>query len=287
MILGLYFLSGAALAEPPQKHCSSSKWGQSHCIRPAHFAYDTCNAIEIFAKRHGLDQDFFARLIWQESRFDPNALSHANARGIAQFIPSTAALRGLVDPYNPADALEHSAQYLAEMVSRYGNEGLAAIGYNGGERRAEGFLKGRGLAPETVQYVPIITGLSAEAWRDAPPVTPDFRLSKSGDFQAACLDMARNRRLTSLKVTPVLKPWGVQVGYGVSEGQARARVKQALRSCRSAAAGERLDVVARRTRVSAGKRFHFAHFGRNSRKGAQQLCAKLQRSGCLCLVVKK
>ena len=64
----------------------------------------------------GLDAGFFARLIWQESRFDPNALSHANARGIAQFIPSTALLRGLKDPYNPADALEHSAHYLAEMA---------------------------------------------------------------------------------------------------------------------------------------------------------------------------
>ena len=94
-----------------------------------------------------MDIGFFARLIWQESRFDPNALSHADARGIAQFIPSTALLRGLKDPYNPADALEHSAQYLAEMVRRYGNEGMAAIGYNGGERRAEGFLEGKGLAP--------------------------------------------------------------------------------------------------------------------------------------------
>jgi soluble lytic murein transglycosylase-like protein len=89
-----------------------------------------CQLIETVSTRHKLDTDFFARLIWQESRFDPFAKSHANALGIAQFIRSTADLRGLTDPFNPADALEHSAHYLAEMTNRYGNIGLAAVGYN-------------------------------------------------------------------------------------------------------------------------------------------------------------
>ena len=115
--------------------CSNGAFGHVQCIRPAHFVHDTCQALEVFATQHGLDPHFFARLIWQESRFDPNALSPADARGIAQFIPSTAKLRGLTDPYNAADALEHSAEYLAEMVERFGNEGLAAgtheLGFDG------------------------------------------------------------------------------------------------------------------------------------------------------------
>jgi hypothetical protein len=186
--------------------CSTEKWGHTHCVRPAHFVYDTCNAIAVFSDRHGLDRGFFARLIWQESRFDPNALSPANARGIAQFIPSTASLRGLADPYNPADALEHSAQYLAEMAGKYGSLGLAAIGYNGGERRATRFLEGKGLARETVNYVPIITGLSAEDWRDNPDAAPDLRLSKTEPFLPACYAMAQKRRITPLaKPKPRLK----------------------------------------------------------------------------------
>ena len=108
-IILLIILATSTRADPRVGHCSSEKWGHSHCIRSDHFVYDTCNAIETFSKRHGLDTGFFARLIGQESRFDPNALSHANARGIAQFIPSTARIRGLKDPYNPADALEHSS----------------------------------------------------------------------------------------------------------------------------------------------------------------------------------
>jgi soluble lytic murein transglycosylase-like protein len=144
-----------------------------------------------------LDPGFFARLLWQESRFDPNALSHANAQGIAQFIPSTARLRGLRDPYNPAEAMEYSAEYLGELSRRYGNHGLAAVAYNGGERRADGLVaKTGGLAKETIDYVKIITGLPAETWRDAAPRKHDFRLQKDKPFAQACHELARKRKLS-------------------------------------------------------------------------------------------
>ncbi|MBB3993009.1 hypothetical protein GGR95_000628 [Sulfitobacter undariae] len=284
--------AGTAKADPQDAQCSSGKWGHVQCIRPAHFVYDTCNAIEIFSKRHGLNTGFFARLIWQESRFDPNALSHANARGIAQFIPSTARLRGLKDPFNPADALEHSAQYLAEMVQRYGNEGMAAIGYNGGEGRASGFLEGKGLAPETVNYVPIITGLSAEQWRDAPPKDHDFRLATDKSFYAACSEMARKRRLTPIKVIPTtapppkIKPWGVQLGFGTSEKAAKAKISSQTGSCRKQVNSEKLDLIYVKNRVSGKKGYYFGRIGRNTREAAQKLCSSLKRQNCTCLVVE-
>ena len=289
LIFALLLLGNAGRADPDQRYCSSTKWGHAHCIRPAHFVYDTCNAIKVFSDRHGLNRDFFARLIWQESRFDQNALSHANARGIAQFIPSTAALRGLKDPYNPADALEHSAQYLAEMVGKYGNEGMAAIGYNGGERRAEGFLQGKGLAPETVNYVPIITGLAAEIWRDTPPKAPDFRLSKDAPFLPACYMMAASRRITPLKLTPpppVLKPWGVQVAFGTSKRAAQSKAASNMSSCRATVKGRKLDMLYKKNRVSGRKGFFFAQYGADTRTSAQQLCAGLRQKRCTCLVVK-
>ncbi|MGJ8625602.1 MAG: lytic transglycosylase domain-containing protein [Sulfitobacter sp.] len=287
VILLVGFWTQIAVAEPPDRQCSTAKWGQIHCIRPAHFVYDTCNAIQIFAKRHKLNRDFFARLIWQESRFDPNALSHANARGIAQFIPSTAALRGLADPYNPADALDHSAQYLAEMVTRYGNEGLAAVGYNGGERRVAGFLDGGGLADETINYVPIITGLTAQMWRDTPPKAHDFRLSKTQDFLPACYAIAQNRRLTPLaRPDPLVKPWGVQLAFGKTKSQARATYTQRTASCRSLLSKEKPDYLNVKHRASRQKGFVMARIGRNTRKAADQLCASLRRAGCICAVYK-
>jgi hypothetical protein len=277
----------AAPADPRAGQCSSGKWGHVHCIRAEHFVHDTCTAIEVFSKRHGLNTDFFARLIWQESRLDPNALSPADARGIAQFIPSTAVLRGLKDPYNPADALEHSAQYLAEMVARYGNEGLAAIGYNGGERRADGFLEGKGLARETVNYVPIITGLTAEQWRDNPPEDHDFSLAPDKSFYRACSDMARDRRLTALKrAEPPVKPWGVQLAFGTSERAARDKTRRQTGSCRRLVSAETLDLIYVKNRVSGRKGYYFARIGPNSLTGAQQLCNNLKRQRCPCLVMQ-
>lgn len=283
LLVGLW--GQMACAEPPERQCSSTKWGHAHCIRPAHFVYDTCNAIKVFTQRHGLNEGFFARLIWQESRFDPNALSHANARGIAQFIPSTAKLRGLNNPYNPADALEHSAQYLAEMVGRYGNEGMAAIGYNGGEKRAAGFLEGNGLAPETVNYVPIITGLTAEIWRDTPPKDHDFRLSKTDDFLPACYAMAQKRKLSPLaRPKPTLKPWGVQLAFGKTKKQAISAYQNRTASCRSVVRKEKPDFVSVKHRASRQKGYVMARIGRNSRKAADQLCAEIRRAGCVCAV---
>ncbi len=285
VILFLCLMARPVWAEPPREACSTGKWGHVHCIRMQHFVYDTCNAIDVFTRRHGLNRDFFARLIWQESRFDPNALSHANARGIAQFIPSTAKLRGLKDPYNPADALEHSAQYLAEMVQRYGNEGMAAIGYNGGERRAEGFLEGGGLARETVNYVPIITGLTAEDWRDNPPKDHDMRLSKDKPFLHACYEMAQKRRLTPLaRPEPSVKPWGVQLAFGKSRKEARAAYTRKSAACRSAIGRDKPDFINVKHRASGQKGYVMARIGRNTRKAADRLCRDLRRAGCICAV---
>lgn len=285
-LLALLLFTAPALAAPPDPMCTSGKWGQVHCIRPAHFVFDLCQLIEATSKTHGLNPDFFTRLIWQESRFNPNALSPANAMGIAQFIRSTATKRGLKDPYNPADALDHSAQYLSEMAARFGNEGMAAIGYNGGEARAEGFLQGKGLARETTNYVPIITGLDAEAWRDGQPKQHDMRLSKTQDFRPACHALARKRVLTPLRKIPKFKPWGVQMAAGRSKSTAKKQFTQRTASCRATVLKEKLDLIYKKHRVAKLKGWYMARISRNSRKSAQNLCNKLRKQGCACAVYK-
>ena len=279
-----------SLAEPGRM-CSSGEWGHVQCIRPAHFVYDTCQILETQATTHGLDPGFFARLIWQESRFDPNALSHANAMGIAQFIASTAKLRGLNDPYNPAEALEHSAQYLGEMQRRYGNPGLAAVGYNGGEGRAEGLIaKTGGLARETVNYVQIITGLTAETWRDAPPASHDFRIAPGMTFQNACFALARERRLTAFKTpkppAPRVKPWGVQLAFGASKDAARRAYNRRVAQCPGILRGEKVDLIKVKNRVQGRPGYYMARIGRDTRSQADAFCRRIAASGCLCRVYK-
>ena len=62
-----------------------------------------CLMIESAAKANDLPLEFFARVIWQESRFQSDAVgpvtrSGQRAQGIAQFMPGTASERGLLDP---------------------------------------------------------------------------------------------------------------------------------------------------------------------------------------------
>jgi soluble lytic murein transglycosylase-like protein len=99
--------------------------------------------------------EFFARVIWQESRFNAFAVSNKGAQGIAQFMPQTAGARGLADPFDPIQALHHSAGYLHELLTQFGNLGLAAAGYNAGPGRVSAWLAGKkGLPDETRRRSP-------------------------------------------------------------------------------------------------------------------------------------
>lgn len=288
--LVLWCLGTPVFAEPPDRQCSAGRWGQTVCIRAAFYAFDTCQALRDVSRTHGLDTGFFTRLIWQESRFDPNALSPANARGIAQFIDSTARLRGLNDPYNPALALDHSAQYLAELVARFGNEGLAAVAYNGGETRAANFIaKTGGLAQETINYVEIITGQSAEDWRDAPPQTLDMSLEKGAAFMPACLALAQKRRLSklkSLRPKPKLPPWGVQMATGSTRAKTSAMYQRNARACRSVIDDRKPDYIKKSPQVAGRRAYYVARLGAQSRGSAQKLCNRMRQFNCVCVVYR-
>jgi hypothetical protein len=120
---------------------------------------DICRALEEDAAENELPVEFFARVIWQESRFNARAVSRAGAQGIAQFMPRTADWRGLTDPFDPIGALRHSASYLRDLRNRFGNLGLAAAGYNAGPGRVSEWLAGRRTLPsETRNYVATVTG---------------------------------------------------------------------------------------------------------------------------------
>ena len=124
-----------------------------------------CATLDRSASQNNLPLDFFTRLIWQESRFNPLSVSHAGAQGIAQFMPGTARLVGLANPFDPIQALRKSAELLRELRTQFGNLGLAAAAYNAGPKRVEDWLAKRRILPqETETYVRIITGRSAQEW---------------------------------------------------------------------------------------------------------------------------
>jgi len=125
-----------------------------------------CRMVDRAAAAHRLPSGFLTRVVWQESRFRSDARSRAGAEGVAQFMPGTAAERGLTDPTDPEQAIAHAASFLAELAVRFGNLGLAAAAYNAGQGRVTKWLLGQAELPgETRLYVAAVTGRQPEDWR--------------------------------------------------------------------------------------------------------------------------
>ncbi len=108
------------------------------------------------ARKHGIPEDLFLRLVQQESGWNPHAVSHAGAQGLAQLMPGTAAKLG-VDPKDPHQNLDGGARYLAMMYAKFGNWRLALAAYNAGPGAV---IKHGGIPPysETRNYVKAILG---------------------------------------------------------------------------------------------------------------------------------
>jgi soluble lytic murein transglycosylase-like protein len=85
-----------------------------------------------------------------ESRFQPNARSSADARGLLQVLPSTAASLRL-DPDTPAANVLAGARYLKLLLDRYSRTDLALAAYNAGPTAVD--RAGGAPSAETLTYV--------------------------------------------------------------------------------------------------------------------------------------
>jgi len=132
---------------------------------PALSPNELCSSLVDVAQAYDLPLGFFANLIWQESRFDHEAISPVGAMGIAQFMPDVAD-KFEINAFDGREALPASGKLLRTLADRFGNVGLAAAAYNAGPKRVLDWLQQRaGLPKETRDYVSLITGKPVEAWR--------------------------------------------------------------------------------------------------------------------------
>lgn len=109
------------------------------------------------SQRFDLSPSLLEAVVWQESRWRANAVSHAGARGLAQLMPGTARYLG-VDPDDPMENLEGGARYLREQLDRFdGDLEKALAAYNAGPGRV---LRAGGVPNirETQKYVAAIMG---------------------------------------------------------------------------------------------------------------------------------
>jgi hypothetical protein len=264
-----------------------------------------CLMIESAARASALPLDFFARIIWQESRFQPDAVGPATrggerAQGIAQFMPGTAAERGLLDPFNPVEALPKAAAFLAELRSRFGNLGLAAAAYNAGPQRVRDFLDGgRGLPAETRKYVLAVTGRPVEDWssraRRQDPDQPQQPAGELAPASASChdlvalLEQAPNRFVEELQQrinVAAASPWGVELSAGFSHDRVLTTYAGLLKRFGEILSGRDPSILSGMLRSRGSRAFYRISIGAPTRAGANDLCMQIHRAGGACLVIR-
>lgn len=140
--------------QPPTVH-TPSKWATGPAYDGKYRGQYVSLARQA-ARRHGVPEDLFLRLVQQESNWKPNARSHKGAIGLAQLMPFTAKYLG-VNPHDPAENLEGGARYLKEQYVEFGSWRLALAAYNAGPGAVK---KHNGVPPfrETRNYVKKIWG---------------------------------------------------------------------------------------------------------------------------------
>jgi hypothetical protein len=115
-------------------------------------------AITRAAQRWGVSAVLLAAQLYAESNFNPFAVSGAGARGIAQFMPGTAAAYGLRDAFDADASIDAQAHLMHDLLARFGSVPLALAAYNAGP----GAVAACGCVPaipETQAYVARILGL--------------------------------------------------------------------------------------------------------------------------------
>ena len=270
---------------PPAAPNAPAPAGQSSSHPPT--PDDICRAIEQDAAENALPVEFFARVIWQESRFNARAVSNKGAQGIAQFMPATADYRGLIDPFDPIEALKNSARYLRDLKMRFGNLGLAAAAYNAGPGRVAAWLSShRPLPAETRNYVAIVTGWTADEWASAnPPKTSETTIPQGVPCtRLANLILAPKEQ--AQRMAAYVPRWGMQLTANWSESRAWATYRQ-IQKQYSGLIGDREPIVVRSRGVGLGFAMRYnIRIADDDRTYLEKFCRKLIAAGGACVVLR-
>jgi hypothetical protein len=257
--------------------------------RTADEATSLCRLMKSIASQNGLPYEFFARVIWQESRFKSNAIGPLTrggqrAQGIAQFMPGTAAERSLHDPFDPAEALPKSAEFLRDLRAQFGNLGFAAAAYNAGPQRVRDWIAGkRSLPLETQNYVRSITGRSAQEWTRPESAAWSVPAAPS---DTSCFELVKLRPASPVTPAEVperqTKPWIVQLFGDPSETRVLALFRQLQKKHDSILRDYKPEVV--QTRLNGTAIWSRVRVDVGTLQAAQALCSNLRAAGEECLI---
>jgi hypothetical protein len=261
-------------------------------VKPTEAQNSICMLLESAARANSLPVEFFARVIWQESRFRADAVgpvtrSGKRAQGIAQFMPGTAAERNLLDPFDPIQALPKSAEFLRELRAEFGNLGLAAAAYNAGPRRVREWLAGSGGMPaETRNYVYAITGASVEEWAKGGDADRKQQGGRDCVTLMALLKRAPTPFVTALErrvALGAMQPWGAIIGANRSRDAVLNTYAALQRRHASVLAGRDPILLDRRRTVLPRYQIRI---GADTRAAANDLCDRIRKGGGDCVVLR-
>lgn len=247
-----------------------------------------CRLIDAAAKANGLPASFFTRLIWRESSFRHDVVSHKGAQGIAQFMPGTARERGLANPFDPEAAIPASAKLLADLQRQFGNLGLAAAAYNAGPGRVNGFLTSGSLPAETRAYVLFITGRDAQDWarlKASGEPAPAFPAEECGVTVAALRKGARAPGAQAMPAPELFAPWGVQISGNYSREIALASYQREAAKSKGAFGNARPMIISTKVGGRGSKVFYRVRIPAQTKEAAMKICDRLRKGGGACLVL--
>jgi hypothetical protein len=250
-------------------------------------ADDICRALEQDAAENDLPVEFFARVIWQESRFNARAVSAKGAQGIAQFMPQTADYRGLIDPFDPIEALKNSAGYLHDLRVQFGNLGLAAAGYNAGPARVSAWLAGRRALPgETRNYVAIITGWTADEWASASPPKTSETTIPQGIPCTRLANLILAPKEEAQRIAAYVPRWGMQLAANWYESKAWESYR-AIQKQYATLVGDREPIVIRSRGIGLGSALRYnIRIADDDRRYLDKFCKQMIAAGGACVVLR-
>lgn len=131
-------------------------------------------AIDRAAREASVHPELVRAVIVVESGFNPRAISRRGAIGLMQLLPTTARRYGAFNAFDPEQNIRAGARYLADLISRYGDDRLELVlaAYNAGENAVEKY--GQRIPPyrETQAYVPNVISMY-RALRTQRPRLPE------------------------------------------------------------------------------------------------------------------
>jgi soluble lytic murein transglycosylase-like protein len=139
-------------------------------------------------ERQGVDPRLIHAVIWQESKYKNEAVSHVGAQGLMQLMPATAKRFNCDNASDAESNVEAGTKYLRFLLKRFdGNVSLALAAYNAGEGNVD---KYEGVPPfdETQNYVRIITGRYGKTFH--PVLSPEDAVSYFNLLPGAAQEVA-------------------------------------------------------------------------------------------------